>query len=260
MNVYRPKGRRIYHVYFRVRDRQRASGWRQVFRSCETESYTEATERAARILAEEIEAKNSPTPVSPEATAKPAINSDPTIEEVIALHRQWIAEAAPGETRPSLSTAHNYHLRLRQLCRILGVETTAELKEAVKGLTHDMLDVTPENFVPLMRNAAGIFRRACMRYYVDKGVTFEPPLTSGPPVIERPFTAIPTFQQLHLIRARMRERAIQNPRDYLLFLLVLDAGLRVQEATHVQWRHVLPYTKAYQCSSPSPLAPPVPRP
>lgn len=241
MNLFIPKGQRYYHAFFRVRDRSKQSGWRQVLRSCQTVDFNQAQQTAARIFLDEV-AKGNAADQGPSSTAVDpcSVDENPSIEALIALHQQWMDSASPGERRPSQATAHNYHLRIRQLTRLLSVKTISELSEEMKGLTPSKLGVTDENFVPLIRNAAGIFRSQCMNYYREHGIVFAPPFKSGPRVRVRQFIRPPTSAQLERLKCAAETELRPNfVRDYLLFLLILHAGCRAQEGTHVQWRHVV---------------------
>lgn len=246
VNLFIPKlGTRFYHVQFRIRDMNRQSGWRQVLRSCGTSDYADAKVRAAEIFIEEAaRGKKNPEVSLQQATAKvdtPPVVTDPGIDEVIAHHKVWMASVIPGEKRPSLSTARTYHQRLQQLCRLLEVETVGQLAQAVKGLTPTQLGVSEENFVPLMRGAAGVFRRKCMAYYAEQGVRFDTPLNSGPTVRVNEFMTPPSAEQLERLKEAARnELKPGSPREYLAFTLLLNAGLRAQEAAHVRWMDVGP--------------------
>jgi len=246
VNIFVPKGARFYHVQFRIRDRSRHTGWRQVLRSCGTEALTAAKDRAAEIFLEEAgrgRQRAQTTAANPAADVKIAsVAHDPAIEEIIALHKTWMDSALPGEARPLASTAHNYYLRLRQLCRLLEVDTVGHLAVAAKGLNHTRLGVKEGNFVPLVRGAAGVFRRACMEYYELQGLHFTAPLKSGPKIRVNEFTNPPTAEQLQrLKKAAERELKIDHEREYLAFTMMLNAGCRAQEAAHIRWMDIGPW-------------------
>lgn len=244
VNIFVPKGQRLYHVQFRVRDRARPKGWRQVLRSCGTESLTAAKDRAAAIFVEEAAGRKTPIPTQEagmKAEPKP-LATDPTITEVIGHHKVWMASAIPGEKRPLLSTANTYYQRLQQLCRLLKVETVGQLAVTVMGLTPTRLGVSEENFVPLLRGAAGVFRRACMEYYASQGLHFAVPLKSGPKIRINEFVTPPSAEQLEELKsAAETELKADFPREYLAFKLILNAGCRAQEAAHVRWVDVSPF-------------------
>lgn len=245
VNIFIPKGARLYHVQFRVRDRSRPTGWRQVLRSCGTEALTAAKDRAAEIFVDEAARGKQPVQTAPTNPAMdiktPPVVHDPAIEEIIVHHKTWMDSALPGEARPLPSTSHNYYLRLRQLCRLLDVDTVGKLAIAAKGLNHTRLRVTEANFVPLVRGAAGVFRRACMEYYALQGLHFTAPLKSGPKIRINEFNNPPTAEQLErLKKAAERELKIDHEREYFAFNMVLNAGCRAQEAAHVRWMDIGP--------------------
>lgn len=249
MNVFIPRGARLYHVQFRVRDRTRPTGWRQVLRSCGTDSCSTAKSRAAEIFVEEASrgkkgisritgAAEPDRPSNQEASSSVA---DPYIADVIALHELWMKSAIPGERRPSISTARNYRRRLAQLCRMLQVETVGQLAAGVKGLTPTRLGVSEANFIPLVRGAAGVFRRNCMEHYAAQGLHFAAPLKSGPKIRVNEFVSPPTAEQLEALKkAAGLELKPAHVREYLAFLVILHAGCRAQEATHLRWSDVVP--------------------
>jgi integrase len=170
--------------------------------------------------------------------AKP-IAYDPLIEEVLIRYDEYMASATPGEKRPDPTTAHAYKTRLRNLMRRLKVETVGELRAAMKGLTPEKLGVTPENFVSLLRSAAGPFWPKVLKWYRANGLEFETPFPTVPAVLDREFFEAPTEEQVE----RLDELAIKelkpfDEQSYVLFMLALGVGLRLQEAAHLRWENV----------------------
>lgn len=256
MNITRLPGRSFYQVLFRLRV-PGTTVYKQVNRSCGTDNLAEAKARAALIFAEEIartrQSKSSdfpipspsPAPVSSPSAglskvppAKPT-SQNPTVGEIIGHYREWIASAVPGEERPRPETAKMYTNRLLQLARLLRVGTVAELRAAMKGLTAQKIGTSQENFVPLIRSAAGPFRRKAMDYYASQGIVFETPFPAVPAVIKKPPFEAPSEEQIaELFAAAVEELKPHDTQCFLLFALMLGAGLRQQEATHVRWENI----------------------
>ena len=194
--MFIPKGRTLYYVYFRVRLPGTVTT-RQFARSCGTDNLVDAKARAAEIFAEEYvkirgkfnEAKNtcsgSPSVAASKTSeltsaAPSTADADPTIEEVTILYDQWIATATPGQTRPQPQTAKANKCRLRQLARLVKAETVSELRTSMNGLIPDKIGVSPENFVSLLRSAAGPFWPKVLKHYKSQGVEFETPFPTLP--------------------------------------------------------------------------------
>jgi len=240
-----PPKRTKYYVFFRLKGRQ-------VSRSCGTAVYAEATVRAAEIFAEEVTGKPKSTrSVNPEeqqnlqpsdhSDSSPPLPADKTIEEVIQLYDSWIASATPGQKRPTPSTVRLYKNRLRQLCRMLGVTTVGQLRGGMNGLTAEKIGTSADNFIPLLRNASGPFRVATMEFYRKKGAVFENPFPTLPAVKKWPRFVPPVTGVFEKLKEDAEKELKPNhERMWLLYLLTLGVGLRVQEATHAMWEDVLP--------------------
>lgn len=242
MTVFIPEGRTQYYVFFRIRDPNKEVS-RQVNRSCGTSIYAEAVAKAAGIFAEEVgRSRGLVRPMAPAApgTASSVVQkSDPSIDEILRLYDEWLRSARPGEHRPLMASAQTSKNRLRQLCRLLEVCTVGELSAAMVGLTPEKIGVTPGNFIPLLRNAAGPFRLAVMRFYAERGLSFATPFPVLPAVQRRARFAPPTAEFINKLKLEAEEELLGDPRVYLLYLLAFGAGLRVQEATHVWWEDVV---------------------
>jgi integrase len=261
MNVTKRDGGDVYYVQFRLREPGTVKR-KQFMLSCRTKDHEEAKLRAAEIFTETIaqyralrSTKSLALPIgSPEvslaatAVALPTIKEapvpfedDPTIPEICELYERWMNSALPGEKRPSPETARNYGRRLTQLTERLKAPTVSVLRAKMKGLKREMLGprMTEGNFVALLRGAAGLFWPKPMRFYREQGVRFDTPFPFLPTVPERePFEA-PSIEQIKtLIYQAETELRPKDTNCYLLFLLALGAGLRVQEATHVKWMDI----------------------
>ena len=255
MTVFIPKGRTLYYVYFRIRLPGTVTT-RQFARSCGTDNLVDAKARAAEIFAEEYvkirgkfnEAKNasngSPAITATKSSeltpaAQSAASTDPTIEEVAILYDHWIATATPGQTRPQPQTAKANKCRLRQLARLVKAETVSELRTSMNALTPDKIGVSPENFVSLLRSAAGPFWPKVLKHYKSQGVEFETPFPTLPKVLKRRYFEAPSVEQILKLKALAdKELKPDDVYCYLLFLLALGAGLRLQEAAHVKWEDI----------------------
>lgn len=259
VNVFIPKGRSSYYAFFRLRV-PGTTTFRERSISCRTTNKAEAHIVAARIFVDEL-AGNPHTGVGfgPQAgfrsqlelsvqpwfggdqtlPATPKPNQDPTIDETLDLYDAWIASATPGERRPQPSTVATNKTRLRHLARLLKVNTVSEMRASMNGLTHQKLNITPGNFVPLLRCAAGPFWAKVMNFYASRGIVFDTPFPTLPKVLKRPRFAAPTIEQVRMLAAKAQDELSQlDPHSYLLFLLCLGVGLRQQEATHVRWEDV----------------------
>jgi integrase len=260
MTVFIPKGRTLYYVYFRVR-LPGTIVTRQFARSCGTDNLEDAKARAAEIFAEEyikirtafkgaktgVDGSSIPNPSngSKSSESLPAVSSpaktDPTIEEITLLYDKWIAAATPGQERPQPQTVKTNKNRLRQLARLVKAETVSELRASMNGLTWDKIVKTEANFVSLLRSAAGPFWLKVMNYYKTQGIDFETPFPTLPKVLKRRFFDAPSVEQILRLKA-LADKELK-PNDvycYLLFLLALGAGLRLQEAAHVRWEDITP--------------------
>jgi integrase len=255
--VFIPKGRTLYYVCFRVR-LPGTTVTRQFMRSCGTRILEDAKDKAAEIFSEEFvrirgnfnrakAAKNGSSldssagsknsqPVP--AESNPA-TADPTIEEIALLYDEWIASATPGQTRPQPQTAKTNKNRMRQLARLVKAETVSELRTSMNGLTPDKIGVSPENFVSLLRSAAGPFWPKVLKHYKSQGVEFDTPFPTLPRVLKRRFFEAPSIEQILRLKALAdKELKPNDVYSYLLFLLALGAGLRLQEAAHVKWEDI----------------------
>ncbi len=192
---------------------------------------------------------------------------DPEIEDVIALFYGektaadgrlldcYMAEKSPGSPHPAEDTARTYRRRLRQLCEALGVTKHSELCAAYKGLTADRLRklqiaagakpddlITDNNFVPLVRGAAGVFSVGALAYYESHGIQIKTPFPTLPPLIVKHFEAPPP-DFLKKLCADAEKELRNDPvtaKDYILFRLASRLGGRVQELTHLKWEDVTP--------------------
>lgn len=192
---------------------------------------------------------------------------DPLIEDVIALFygdekaddgrilNCYMAEKTPGSPHPAEDTARTYRRRLRQLCKLLGVTRHSELRDSYKGLTPERLRkkqiadgakpdelISDENFVPIVRSAAGVFAAPALAYYEEHGVKIATPFPSLPPVRVKHFEApAPAF--IDALRADAEKELRNDPvrsKDYVLYRLASRLGGRVQELTHIRWCDVTP--------------------
>lgn len=262
MRVFVPEGRTQYYVFFRVRVPGSIKR-RQVSRSCGTTDLGEAKKIASEIFAEEvskyrISMVNGASAASSVAagTSRPQshtgqapipsngsgdFQNDPTIAEICELYDRYMASPTPGDSRPQPETAKTNKNRLRQLARLLKVETVSELRAKMPGLTHETLRTSPANFVSLLRSAAGPFWPKVLREYKKDGVEFETPFPTLPKVLKRPRFRAPSLDLIIKLKASADEELLTHDSNcYLLFLMALGAGLRLQEATHVRWEDVLP--------------------
>jgi integrase len=236
VTVFMPKGRTCYYVFFRHRKHA-------YNRSCGTAVYSNAVVRAGEIVAEIVrptpkEAISDPTKDPIELTRARGLEIG--VEELLGFFEEWIRSAKPGQKRPSPETAANYRRRLRQLCRLLNAYTIAEISLKLAGFNPELARMSDSNFFTMLRNAAAAFGEAPMKFYATKGIAFESPFEGCVPTMpdQAAFQA-PTEKFMdNLKAAAITELKGKRPREWLLFLLTLGAGLRIQEATHLTWGDV----------------------
>lgn len=204
------------------------------------------------------------TPFHPKVVAL-APSLDPLLEDVINLYLRterlpdgrrvdcYMAEKTPGSHHPADDTATTYCRRLRQLTQILGVRRYSELRDAYKGLTPDRLRklqaangtkpeqfISDDNFVPLVRGAAGVFSIGALKYYQSRGVSIQNPFPSLPAVRIKHFEAPPDEfidELCHGAERELKDHPVKN-RDYIVFRLASRIGGRFQEITHMKWEDV----------------------
>lgn len=235
MNVFKPKGRSCYYVFFRHRGRQ-------ILRSCGKTDYSEAKQRAVTILAEAV----TPPTVSAVLTGAPTqpakvLTADQIgIEEICGHYDIWLRIAKPGQKRPREETAKGYQRRLRQLAELLDADTVQALSDKLCGLTPEKLGVSEGNFTTLIRNAAAVFGKAARAYYATQNMNLSDPFGGALPAApERPLFAAPSKSEVAaLVQRASDELEETHPREWCLFLLALGAGLRVQEISHLKWSEV----------------------
>ena len=258
MTVFVPKDRTQYYVYFRIR-LPGTVNTKQFARSCGTASLVDAKARAAEIFAEEYikirsvfngakvaangssitNASAGPTSSEPIPAVPSVAKVDATIKEIIILYNDWIASATPGEERPQPQTVKSNTNRLKQLARLVNAETVSELKASMTGLTHDKIGVSKANFVSLLRGAAGPFWPKVLKHYKTKGTDIETPFLTLPKVMKRRFFEAPSEEQILRLKVLAdKELKPEDANGYLLFLLALGGGLRLQEAAHVRWEDI----------------------
>lgn len=240
-----------WFVRFRIKAAGSAGRGHLVFRSTQTADFKVAKVAAAKIFLDahvEMARPPSSTHVE-EAAVVPPLPADPTIENVVLLYDAFMATATPGSKRhPKPRTARANKNRLRQLARLLGIKTVEELRKKYQGLTPASLRgmqrsrnevdlITDENFIPLVRGAACVFSAAAREFYAERGYACKSPFPSLPAVVKRPFLAPPRATVDALI-AWAEAEIRPNPRDWMLFILCLGLGVRVQEAAHLRWSEV----------------------
>jgi len=204
-----------------------------------------AIARAAQIVLEIC--RGSAVPAALEPRPKPMTpKTDAGLEFAIQLYCEWLqSPMAPCDChRPRERTARGYINRLRQLAGRLEVATVRELREKAVAIrmTAAALGMTEEHYVPMVRGAAGVFGRLALKYFETQGLKIHNPLLGYIPGVIRakPFVAPSREKIAGLAAAARDELCDDHPREYLLFLLTLMAGLRVQEAAFVRWQDILP--------------------
>lgn len=240
-----------WFVRFRIKSADAAGRGHLVFRSTQTSDLKAAKVAAAKIFLEaHVELYRQP-PESPSkgAASPPEVQFDPSIEAILSLYDDFMATATPGSKRhPKPRTARANKNRLRQLGRLLEATTVGELRKKYQGLTAGLIRglqrrrgevklITDENFVPLVRGAACVFSVAACEYYAERGHDLKTPFPSLPAVVKRPFMA-PPKEVVDALIAWAETEIRPNPRDWMLFILCLGLGVRVQEATHLRWSDV----------------------
>lgn len=214
-------------------------------RSTGCENHADAQIRAAQIVLEVARATATPESLQAEPTAEP--KTDAGLDYVIQLYFDWLKSSfAHGEkSRPRLRTAKDYACRLRLLAEKLHVATVRELQATVNvpqtPLTAARLGMSEARFVPLVRSAAGIFGLRALRYFESRELKIQNPLLGYIPQVmpQRPFVPPSKETVAALVAAAHGELRDQHHREYLLFMLCLGAGLRVQEAAFVRWNDVM---------------------
>lgn len=245
-----------WYVRFRIKPIGGAGNGTLVSRSTGETDYNKARQVACVIFAKKVaEVNGFPALQEPDLNPIKAVQNltgDTYIEEVLDLFDQWMDQKTPGSNHPSLGTAGNYKRRLKQLCRLLSVETVEDLRAAYRGLTAAKIRkiqksrrlkegetlISDANFVPLVRGAAGVFSLGALDFLDKMGVSIKNPFPSLPSVEWTEFDP-PEFEVVQALQRAAEENLRgQKPRDWVLFLLCAGVGMRVQEALHATWRDV----------------------
>ncbi len=134
--------------------------------------------------------------------------------------------------------------------RILDATTVNELKEAFldyslkkENARRKMAGEPPLSkggYASSLRGTAGIFSKQALKFYKRNGYHIENPLAGEVPKADFEKFIVPPggldFIK-ELFEAAQNELS-HEPQIYPIFLICLGAGLRVQEATHVSWKHI----------------------
>lgn len=215
------------------------------FRSCGTSDLEEAKKIGPQIFATVVREQATPqelSQVSQSLSVGTSTQDDAGLEQVVRLFEQWLQSpyGSKREKRPRAVTGRNYVLALRRLAKRLNVATVKELRSAIPSANATALGLTDENYDGIVRSAYSIFSKGALTYYESHGLTCGNPLAGYLPAqpLIRTFRPPPAGMLKVLIAAARSELEPADLPSYLLFLLCLGAGCRVQEAAFLKWKDV----------------------
>lgn len=232
-----------------------------VNRSCRTKDRRIALPIAKRIRRDYILRQSQGKPTASVAC------KERKLKDIIKLFDRYVEES---DNAPRPDTAKKYAQKLRGWIKILRVTTVTELKQAFADYSLKKenarrqkanIPIAKENdrrkikgekekkLLPLLskggyaaslREAAAIFSKDACKYYKRHGFHIENPLSGEVPKSEvEKFIVPPGGLNFISELFEAAEKELRGDKQlYPIFLLCLGAGLRVQEATHVNWGHI----------------------
>ncbi|MGC9451593.1 MAG: hypothetical protein ACP5I4_09115, partial [Oceanipulchritudo sp.] len=164
---------------------------------------------------------------------------DATIEKIIQL-----AEEAKNIKGCKLddSTLRTYRSKIRQIAKILKVETVEQLRKAFMD-NPDWFPptVSEETWMSNVRNARNLFKKQRLKFYKQKGFDIRNPFAElyiPQPEIQ-PFELFPKEVADEIMERAQEELKEKHEQVYRALLLMKNLGLRAQEAAHLHWGDIM---------------------